>query len=93
MTRIQRKVLLFIQDQQDAGHSVSVDEIVAATGHCRGVVHGAIDLLVDMGHLTRLRWKARSLVVVKRITPIVEAWVWCDTFKELVRDDPRERAA
>ena len=83
MTRLQRKVMLYIQDQQDAGRSVTVSEIVAAVGHCRGVTHNAIDFLVEMGHLTRVPHRARSLSVVKRIEPVVEHWVWCDTFKEL----------
>lgn len=93
MTRLQRKVLLFLQEQQDLGNSVTVSEIAEATGHLRGNCHRAIGVLVALGHITRRPRQARSYEVVKRVAPIVEVWVWCPVFKELVRLEGRRDAA
>lgn len=93
MTRLQRKVLLFIQEQQDQGNSVTVSRIVEETRRSRGNCHRAINTLVALGHITRRPRQARSYEVVRRIEPIVEHWVWCPARQELVRLEDRKDAA
>lgn len=84
MTRKQRKVLLFIQSEQDAGRSVTVGEVASAFGALsRSHIHDAMRTLVDLGYLTHIPHRARAYEVVRRIEPIVEHWVWDDEAKAL----------
>lgn len=93
MTRKQRKVLLYIQGEQDAGRSVTVAEVTAALGALsHSHIHDAMRTLVDLGYLTHIPRRARAYEVVRRIEPIIEHWVWDDEVKELRPWKGREAA-
>ena len=72
MTRSQRKVLLFLQDQQAKGRSVTVSEIAKAVGNWRSRVHACLSALVEQGYVTHQRKRAKSYEVIRKIEPIVE---------------------
>ena len=72
MTRLQRKVLLFLQDQQVKGRSVTLEEIAEAIGNWRSRVHGCLAALVEQGYVTHRPRRAKSYEVIRKIEPIVE---------------------
>ena len=84
MTRLQRKVLLCIQDEQDRGRSVSVRDIANALGRkSTGFIHDAMQVLVALGYLAHRPRQARSYKVVRRVEPIVQWFVFDEETKEL----------
>lgn len=84
MTRLQRRILLYIQDEQDCGRSVRVRDVSNALGaSATGFVHDAMTALVEQGYLTHMPRRARSYEVVRRIEPIVQWYVFDDETKEL----------
>ena len=86
MTSQQRKVLLYIQDQLDAGHSVALQDIADHCGlKAKSGAFRIVQVLVDLGYITKTKYRNRTLTVIKRIEPIFEAYVWDDNDKELVR--------
>lgn len=85
MTRQQRRVLLFIQDEADCGRYVSMREVADAL--CLSSVADAYYImrrLVEHGYLTSTSGKARSYRVVRRIEPVCVYLAWDGARKRLV---------
>lgn len=88
MTRVQRKVMLYIQEYVDASGGVppSYNEICAHIGiTSRSGAHRIVHALSQRGYIRTIPCRARAVEILKRVEPRYAAYVFDDATKELRR--------
>ena len=86
MTRIQRRLLLAMQTMSERGEPFTFQRLCDASGRTsKGTTHRTLGVLVDLGHVRRVRVGAKRSVyeVVRPVESRVQYFVWDDGRKAL----------
>lgn len=99
MTKVQRRVMLFIQSRIDeTGKAPTYAEMRKHLGYAsKSYLHTIVKTLSDDGYLGRVLHikgsRTRGIRLLRRINPIIEFQVWDEQSQALVPLGQREAAA